>query len=787
MSAGAAGLAGTSRTRLRLVMLAFFLALAVPGAVLVFHAYGQLKWEAFHQYRELAEDLSRRIDERFSRLLAAEDAREFADYRFLASEDGGGVVQRSALSRFPVRSEIPGLVGWFQVDPAGALSTPLLPDAPGSAIRFGLSARDVSARAALEQRIQSILGANRLVGGRAPRTAGRGDAAPAPAAQAPATLSSVTASDAPRVATSGAAARAPLGGIATPPAERLADRHAPASRPLADTDAAAEAERPAAPGVTRSLPAAEESADDASGAPPRPAAIALAEPAPQAAFDELKSAKKQSLRRRQAPPGPLEDAEQSALERPLKRIEELNLSSPYDDAAAAHAKDEQRASRDAEQQRRAARKEAAAGVLREAARADAAREAQPAAAKARPAPRGATRIRTFESELDPFEVSLLDSGHFVLYRKVWRDGQRYIQGALIEQRPLLAGLVETAFDGTALSRTGNLLVAWQGDVLAEFSGNPYRALLDSNVDLAGALLHRARLSAPLADLELVFSVSRLPVGPGATVVAWTASALALVLVAGVWLMYRLGIRQIALARQQQDFVSAVSHELRTPITSIRMYAEMLREGWASEEKKRGYYTFIVQESERLSRLIANVLQLARMTRNEFSVQLEDRQVATLLDGVRSQVASQVEHAGFELAMECAGEAAQATVRVDPDAFSQCIINLVDNALKFSATAECRRVEVGCHLDGDGRVNVTVRDHGPGIARDQMKKIFTLFYRSESELTRETVGTGIGLALVHQLVRAMHGQVDVANADPGARFTLRFPALAARESGRGAAA
>ena len=122
MSAGAAGLAGMSRARLRLAMLAFLLALAVPGAVLVFHAYGQLKWEAFHQYRALAEDLSRRIDERFSRLLAAEDAREFADYRFLASEDGGGVVQRSALSRFPVRSEIPGLVGWFQVDPAGALS-----------------------------------------------------------------------------------------------------------------------------------------------------------------------------------------------------------------------------------------------------------------------------------------------------------------------------------------------------------------------------------------------------------------------------------------------------------------------------------------------------------------------------------------------------------------------------------------------------------------------------------------------------------------------------------------
>ena len=71
---------------------------------------------------------------------------------------------------------------------------------------------------------------------------------------------------------------------------------------------------------------------------------------------------------------------------------------------------------------------------------------------------------------------------------------------------------------------------------------------------------------------------------------------------------------------------------------------------------------------------------------------------------------------------------------------------------------------------------SVRDHGPGVARDQMKKIFRLFYRSENELTRNTVGTGIGLALVHQLATAMQGKVDVANADPGARFTVTFPTL-----------
>ena len=146
-----------------------------------------------------------------------------------------------------------------------------------------------------------------------------------------------------------------------------------------------------------------------------------------------------------------------------------------------------------------------------------------------------------------------------------------------------------------------------------------------------------------------------------------------------------------------------------------------------------------------------------------------------MDGVRSKVTSQVEHAGFELHMEVADKAATASLQVDADAFSQCLINLVDNAPKFSASAARKTVDIECRLDSEGQVNISVRDHGPGVAPDQMKKIFTLFYRSENELTRETVGTGIGLALVHQLMRAMHGHIDVANTTPGAVFTLQFPA------------
>jgi signal transduction histidine kinase len=116
------------------------------------------------------------------------------------------------------------------------------------------------------------------------------------------------------------------------------------------------------------------------------------------------------------------------------------------------------------------------------------------------------------------------------------------------------------------------------------------------------------------------------------------------------------------------------------------------------------------------------------------------------------------------------------IEVDADCFAQIVINLVDNALKFSAAADTKAVEIACRQESDGAVLFTVRDFGPGVPKAQMKKIFELFYRPSDELTRETVGTGIGLALVRQLADAMQAGIDVRNCEPGAEFRLRFPAL-----------
>ncbi len=709
-------LTGLDRKRLRLWLSVFFLALAIPTGILVYQAYSQLKWEAFHQYRVQAAELASRIDTHISRLIKAEEARSFADYAFLnvAGDAAASFLQRSPLSVYPLASPIPGLVGYFQVDTDGIFTTPLVPPAGAEASSYGIAAVELDQRLALQQRIEQILSSNRLV------------------------QDSET--------------------------KRVTGREVVADAPHANAARRDKQEGPAAPVVTGDKNVMGRLALDDS-ALSGGAEMMQHQVTGQAAFDRLKSAVT-----------PREQEQQQATSS-LGRVEDLKLDDRYQFEPSDELQRQLTTSRTPVAAKRARKERSTLPETAEESGVVFFEGASEADSPAPDAPRmqNEIRIRTFESEIDPFEFSLLDSGHFVLFRKVWRDGQRYIQGILIEQQPFVGGMIESMFLETALSRMSDLLVAWRGDVFSAFSGRAAREYLSSAEELRGTLLYQTRLSAPLDELELILSITRLPAGAGGRLITWLAAILLLVLCGGFYLMYRLGAGQIDLTRQQQDFVSAVSHELKTPLTSIRMYGEMLREGWASEEKKKIYYEYIFDESERLSRLIANVLQLARMTRNHQQIDTKPLSVATLMDGLRSRVSSQVERAGFKLNMRCEPDVAQAIIEADPDGFTQIFINLVDNAIKFSDAAQQKVIDISCQRLRDGSVQFSVRDYGPGVPRDQMKKIFRLFYRSENELTRETVGTGIGLALVHQLARAMGGQVEVVNREPGAEFRVNMAA------------
>jgi hypothetical protein len=135
----------TERRRLRLRLALFFVALALPSALLLFKALDQLKWEALRQSQLAAEALTLGIDERLGALIREQDERSFADFAFLtlAGDPSAGFVQRSVLSAFPVDSVLPGLIGWFQIDAAGRLSTPLLPAAGLDAGAYGIDAAEL--------------------------------------------------------------------------------------------------------------------------------------------------------------------------------------------------------------------------------------------------------------------------------------------------------------------------------------------------------------------------------------------------------------------------------------------------------------------------------------------------------------------------------------------------------------------------------------------------------------------------------------------------------------------
>ncbi len=477
--------------------------------------------------------------------------------------------------------------------------------------------------------------------------------------------------------------------------------------------------------------------------------------AAQAAFDQLNSPARRN-----------ESREKRERSQKQGRITDYNLDYSYQ-SGLAKASEPQAKNKIAPESKRLALQERVAAASPEAApRAD---------FDASPVLQDELAIRTFESEIDPFEFSLLDSGHFVLYRKVWRDGQRYIQGLLIEQQPFLDGMVKAAFEESSLPEMSDLIIAYQGTVYSAIKRGTSLDIASGIPEFTGSVLYQTRLAPPLNDFELVFSVTHLPLGPGSTLIAWVGTVLGGVLLGGFLLVYRTGVVQIKAAQQQRNFVSAISHELKTPLTSIRMYSEMLREGWMPEEKKINYYNYILSESERLTRLINNVLQLAKLGRGEVRMEIKAIPVRALMEDVRKKVLSQTEGAGFEFRPLMAPEIGNLEVDIDPDAFTQIIINLVDNAIKFSRKSNQSLIEFACGLEPKDSVCFSVRDYGPGVAPNQMKKIFRLFYRPENELTRETVGTGIGLALVQQLARRMNGEVDVVNKSPGAEFRITIPA------------
>ncbi len=352
--------------------------------------------------------------------------------------------------------------------------------------------------------------------------------------------------------------------------------------------------------------------------------------------------------------------------------------------------------------------------------------------------------------VDPFTGYRPDAHHLVLHRDVRVGKDRYVQG-LVVQLPALVEALQGTVVGVDLEDALQLRWPDIGVTTGATSIEPTHTFEHTFAD-------------PFDSLTAVASMALLPRSGGGgdprRWVLWLALLLGVVGVAGFGVLERSVAVVVQFAERRANFVSAVTHELKTPLTAIRMYGEILRDGMVADEaKKQEYYGTITTESDRLGRLINNVLELSALEKGTRTMRVEVGELGPVLDEVVQILGPHARDRGLELITEVADDAGP--VRFDRDALLQVVINLVDNAIKFSAGNGGDRIVLRADAGG-----LSIRDHGPGIPPRQLKRVFQPFFRGERELTRNTKGTGIGLSLVQGLVEEMGGRVSANNHPQG---------------------
>lgn len=250
--------------------------------------------------------------------------------------------------------------------------------------------------------------------------------------------------------------------------------------------------------------------------------------------------------------------------------------------------------------------------------------------------------------------------------------------------------------------------------------------------------------------------------------------LILLLVGGAgYFMARAAARELALARLQSDFVASVSHEFRTPLTTLRQLSGLLQSGRVPDEsRRRQYYDFLVLESDRLHRLVDDLIHFGRMEAGASEFRFEPFDPAGLVRSVVEDLQREVLPHGYTIELNANGGAP--AVRGDRSAIGRALRNLLDNAVKYSP--ECRSVWVEL-AESQGQVAIRVRDRGLGIPASEQDVVFRKFVRGRAAKDSSIQGTGIGLATVGHIMSAHGGKVTLESAPgAGSTFTLWLPAM-----------
>ncbi|UCF90337.1 MAG: HAMP domain-containing histidine kinase [Desulfobacterales bacterium] len=372
----------------------------------------------------------------------------------------------------------------------------------------------------------------------------------------------------------------------------------------------------------------------------------------------------------------------------------------------------------------------------------------------------------FQVEVAPLQAVFIQDDQIFIFRRIMIDHRIYRQGFIVWIKAFLEHLAETYFVAQPMARYTKLrLQAWDQGRQA--------GVVQAGVDSRDpAFRLDRRFPSPFTFLSATLTCDDVPRSAGRRTLNIMIAVLAVVVPLGLFALYQSVRALVDLSERRSQFVSSVTHELKTPLTNIRMYIEMLEQGIAPDpERESEYFRILDSESARLSRLINNVLELAKLEKRQRPLDLQTGTFDDVLQEVQTVMGEKLRQEGFALRVD------HGEIRpfpYDREVMVQVLINLIENSMKFGRTAAVREITIRTRRV-DSRVKIEVSDTGPGIVQHAIKKIFDDFYRVESPLTQTTRGTGIGLALVKKFITLTGGTVSAANNQgPGCTITISLP-------------
>jgi signal transduction histidine kinase len=364
---------------------------------------------------------------------------------------------------------------------------------------------------------------------------------------------------------------------------------------------------------------------------------------------------------------------------------------------------------------------------------------------------------SFQVEVAPLQSVFVGNDQIFIFRRIMINQKIYRQGFILKIPAFLNYMAQNYFIAQPMAGYANLRlqVMEQGREIG---------FVEAGISSRDPkfVLNRA-FPSPFAFLNATLSSDEIPRSTGRKTLMIMGVVLAAIFLIGLFAIYKSAQTVVDLSERRSQFVSSVTHELKTPLTNIRMYIEMLEQGIAKDtEREQQYFQIINSEGSRLSRLINNVLDMAKLEKKQRSLNLIEGTFEEVVAEVQTVMQAKLKQEKFTLKTN------QENIRpfsYDREAMIQVLINLIENSIKFGQSAAQKEITIRTFQEGRW-VKIAVSDRGPGIPRSALKKVFDDFYRVNNSLARKTRGTGIGLALVKKFVKLSGGDVTAQNNPEG---------------------